>query len=515
MQASGFLQGFSPIRWARRVNWRLEALYLCCVGMETCLLVPVYLVLRVQGVALQEGGFAAQVAASRLAPAPVAVTVGLLLAGMVLGLRTFFDRELPLLKQQAILTGLILGSLLVALRIALGAGQPWWSLRWLPESIYQMAHTSGQLPLPLLASVGMLVLWWRGVSLAQRNLTLATTAFAFRCGVLVLILDAAALALYCEPAWAPPFVVAYFFYGLLAVSLARVEELAAEGGAVGSAFSGRWLGILALASIGLTALGVLLSAVYSLEGIQQVLIWLSPLWRVLEGVLYALLSVLGRLLEPLLIWVIELARGLLSGFSLQGLSALELPAFEPPPPGEPSLAQRLAGETLRYGCLGGLLFLALLVILFILPARRHHRPQVEETRESLWSGQDFLEGAADALRKGSKRLQEVGRLVARYGMGRTFFRALTVRRVYARMCHLAQERGHPRNVAQTPYEYLHVLPQAFPECEEELRIITAAYVQVHYGETPASPEQWDQVLVSWQRVQAAPPPTHHPAGDSR
>lgn len=493
------------VDWLPRVNWRREALYLACVGMETCLLVPWYLLLRVHGVMVQQGQPAAWLAVEQTEPYPVAVTVGVVLAILVWGLRGLFALALPLGKQQTLLATLMLGSLWFALYQTLGEGQPWWSLRWLGEALYSLAYGAGRGSLALLIIGGVVILWWRGVSLAQRRFTLSGVSFAFRLGVLILIAGVAASSLY-EPAWGPPFVVAYFFYSLLAVGLARVEELADMGGAVGSAFSGRWLVILALASGGIAALGWILSSFYSVEGIRQLLLWLNPLWRVLGEVGYFLLSLLARLLEPLLIFLIGLVRQGLLLFPGAESSPVEMPTLEPPPQGELSAVQMAADRVLHYGCVIVPLLLGILLVLFIFPARRRRPAGVEETRESLWSGRELLDEAADALRKGAERLQELGRMVGQYGVGQTLFAALTVRRVYAQMCRRAAERGHRRAPSQTPYEYVLDLDQAFPGCEEEIRAITAAYVQVHYGEVPASPDQWDRVLASWRRVQAAGPP---------
>jgi len=514
VQGGSVLQQLSPARWIRQINWRREALYLSCVGMEICILVPWYLVLRVQAALLQGGRPAVLAVTPHISPVPIAATVGLLLAILVLGLRGLFALDLPLAKQQAILAVLILATWLLALRLTLGGGQPWWSLRWLPDSLYEMTHAARMMPPALLTTIGVMVLWWRGVSLAQRNLTLGSVSFAFRLGVLILIGGVAAMALY-EPAWGPPFVVAYFFYSLLAVSLARVEEMAGEGGTVGPTSSGRWLVILALASAGLIGLGLLASSLYSLEGIRQVLMWLRPLWRFLGGILYVLLSWIARLLEPLMLWLVELVQGAFASFGGQEITPFEFPVFEPPPVTEASGVQRVVGETLRYVCPGAIFLLALLAILFIFPARRRRSQHGEGSSESLLSAQDLLDGAADALKKGAQRLQELGRMVGQYGVGRTLFKALTVRRVYAQMCRVAGERGYPRDASQTPHEYLQILPQAFPGREEEVQSITEAYEQVHYGETPATPEQLDEVQASWQRLQATPPPIHHPSPDSR
>ncbi len=497
------------------IRWREEALYFAFVGMETALLVPWYLALRAQGLLLQEGEAAARAALAGVPLLTVAGEMGLALLVLVWVARGLFGLDLPLVRRQGTLAALILVTWLLALRWTAGAGEPLWSLRWLGAALYEMAHAASEFPASLLTTGTVLVLWWRAVSLAQRHVTLAHTSFAFRVGVLLLVVGVGALSLY-DPGAALPLVVAYFYFSLLAISLARVEELASEGGAVGSALSGRWSAILALATGMLVALGVLAGRLYSLEGLRTLLRWLDPLWRILGDVLYFLLTWVARLLEPLMLWMIEMLQRAM-GTSPSGplVTPLGTPSFVQPPAGPPSPIRALAGEVLQYGCLGGFFFLALLLILLILPGRGAPRPEAEETRESLWSGRAFLQEVAGATRKGADRLRDLWELVGQYGMGRTLFAALTVRRLYALLCHEAARRGFPRSPAQTPYEYLQDLALAFPGREEEARAITEAYVQVHYGETPASLEQWEQVQAAWQRMQAAPPPAPYPSGASR
>jgi hypothetical protein len=75
------------------------------------------------------------------------------------------------------------------------------------------------------------------------------------------------------------------------------------------------------------------------------------------------------------------------------------------------------------------------------------------------------------------------------------------------MASLAAERGYPRAIDQTPYDYLPTLHRAFPESPKEVKEITESYVSVHYGELPEREEELDAVRAAWQRIQqeASPP----------
>lgn len=80
---------------------------------------------------------------------------------------------------------------------------------------------------------------------------------------------------------------------------------------------------------------------------------------------------------------------------------------------------------------------------------------------------------------------------------------ITVRRLYARMTHEASKRGKRRAKYQTAYDYLPLLDQAFPNCNNDVRILTDAYVAAHYGELPDSPEAIEKLQAAWQRLKRA------------
>jgi hypothetical protein len=250
-----------------------------------------------------------------------------------------------------------------------------------------------------------------------------------------------------------------------------------------------------------------LSVLYSIEGIQQLLRWLQPLFDLLEIVLTFVLSLIGRLLEPIMIWLIDHLAVLLEGIlgNEENPITLQPPAIQEFEQGEAPAYLHTLQEVFRYVCFGGVFLVALAIILFVVPARRRRR-KIDETRESIWDEQDLMGDLADALRRGAGRLRDLGQMVRDYGLGRVFFDAVSVRRAYIAMCRLAAQRGFPRADAQTPYEYLRVLPQAFPGHADDVRVITEAYVQVHYGELPASSEEWEQVRTSWERVRESDAP---------
>ena len=83
---------------------------------------------------------------------------------------------------------------------------------------------------------------------------------------------------------------------------------------------------------------------------------------------------------------------------------------------------------------------------------------------------------------------------------RRLIAAARIRRVYAELMALCGRLGEPRAISLTPNEFLPKAGQVFPQHEEELALITRAYVQVRYGEYPESREEVEQVIRAWRQV---------------
>jgi hypothetical protein len=81
----------------------------------------------------------------------------------------------------------------------------------------------------------------------------------------------------------------------------------------------------------------------------------------------------------------------------------------------------------------------------------------------------------------------------------------SIRAIYGRMLDWAAAAGHPRNAAQTPYEYLHVLAQWLPEAGEDFAFITNHYVLVRYGDRFPSHDTLGQVKATWEKLKRTKP----------
>jgi hypothetical protein len=70
---------------------------------------------------------------------------------------------------------------------------------------------------------------------------------------------------------------------------------------------------------------------------------------------------------------------------------------------------------------------------------------------------------------------------------------------------MAAEAGFARAESETPYEYLPILFEAWPDHKFEIRVITDAYTRVHYGEIPETAEELDQLRSAWSKIRDTEP----------
>ncbi len=360
--------------------------------------------------------------------------------------------------------------------------------------------------LPVLVLVSFV--WWRGLRLSMVPPTAVRVAFGIRLGILffigaALMPDAQQMVLAALPA--------FFFFGLLAVSMARAMSLREIWGEPLS-FGPRWTGAMVLAAGAVTMGGFLIAAMLSGLDAEQINSVVQPLITLFLLAFVLLMLPIFLILEPILRALIEA----LSSFGpLENV--LQVPDVssaveQGQQPDTGPLAQMMRQVEHLINQLGGLqtcvgVFIVLLVVAAVLlTLRRRQRASLplDEEREDLES--DALGGLRDMFRRGLGALNDALKSVGQFGLGRDLFAALTVRRVYTQMAALAARRGYPRTPSETPYEYQQTLAHAFPEGGAEVALITEAYVRVRYGEVPESAEALQAVVDAWQQLKASPAP---------
>jgi len=473
------------------LNVRQEVMLVALAAAEICWVAPIFLALS-------------QVSAPHV---PLLLSLGMLvlLLGFFYVYRAVVAANLPLRLQQGVVLLVLLLAIGLFLRYHVYAGPEWRGASWFITLLRSLADVEAVQPGGWVAVMFLIYFWARGIHLARRSLSLQGVAFSFRAGVVILIAGAL-LMHFLSDLDAAGFVIPYFFFALLAVALARIEEVSQVPNSSRSVFSGFWIGST-LASVGLLVLlGMGVALFFYGGGLQGVIDWLWPAVVVVElilvGIGVLLLAIVEAVLGLFSLDLSTLGLGLREALARLG-EALTLPTFAPPPGSNPDTRPPFLGVAqvaMAVGIPLGIIGLVLLLTWYRQWRARHGGR--DEARESTFSAGALARGLRAALEDGLARLGELAGLVDRFGVGSRFLAALSVRRIYANVVRLATDAGYPRARSQTPYEYLGVLRRALPERQEEVLAITEAYVAAHYGQVPDTREELARLRACWQRIRA-------------
>ncbi len=460
-----------------RAYVRRELVFLALGAMDVCVITPLFAALLLQIVPVR--------------PLPVAgISFGVVLTVHYLaraGLRSTLH---PRLRSALLGLGMSVSGLLVVHRL-LHPQTSFWNPAWLVD-IFRTLQQQKSLPQDVLLFFLVLFLWWRGLVLAQRRLDAESVAFRFRLG-LVMLAVTTAVSGYIAPWPLHQFAFAFFFVSMLGTALARAEEVGQQYGGRQSPFGLGWLAALVTASVAVLLLAAGLESLLTGRSFGRLIgPIIEPILKVLSVPLIALMYALAWVVHIITVFLITV----LGEIDWEGFTGLPAP-FESEPPTQPKAPLFTPEQwalAKAVSVVGGVL-LALLVIALSLHRLRAREGRLQgDERESIWEGVHLRRSLDGLLRDGRRRLDEAAAALSR------FFAALTIRRIYARLSALAAERGYPRALHETPYEYLPVLEQSFPDSREEVKRITEAYVAVHYGEVPERPEHLKAIRAAWERV---------------
>jgi hypothetical protein len=410
-----------------------------------------------------------------------AILLGYLLAADLLNRRHV---ESP--WREAALFGLVLATTLLAeWLLVYGGASP---VRWL-GGLGRALLGAGMGARPVLVLFAYnLFLWWRVAAMTGRDLGFFGVGLSFRLGMLAALVGNGILALRGGPPYAGATAAtgllwAYFAAGLVAAALARMDDEALMAGDSTGALLpwGRFTQLLLAVAATLGA-GAALSAVWSPGGFGRVFGWLSPVTGLLFRLLQLLLVALIWLMTPLMLGL----EWLLSSLRTESATQQAQPDPLMLPQGEAfdlvGLVQQWA--LLRYCLVAGGVALALgLIWLFFV--RTQAQPRRDEPEEA---APDEVGGVEASMRR-RWRLAGLLGLVRRYGLGPRLLAAISVQNIYANVSRLAARRGFARPPALSPDDYLSRLELAFPGEAARLARLTDAYLRVHYGDEPASPQE--------------------------
>lgn len=465
-----------------KVNVHREALYLAVMAMEVC---------WVRAWLLFAAVIYDHVGRSLSWGALFFLFVVALYATHILARR---QKDLRRLRVSIALVALL--TILLVAKFELYPEIPLWNPAWVGRFLGGSVRLA---PAELTALLAGLYLWWRGIALTQ-GLGLHGVGFRFRLGIMafvwLLLISAIVTRLDITP-----LIFAYFALGLLAMALARIEEVSRVRGGLPSPFNLSWLLTLVGATALVLLLGLGVTHLFSVEAVRSAIARLEPLVAVVDRLLYHLIVLIARLLEPLMIWLIGFIRELwVEMEQTPQTDRVTLVPFEElfkevEPIQWPAWLSYLVA-VLRWGVIG---LLAAGALWIVVRSFRHWQELVEGTapqsRESVWSGEVFREDLAALLRDGWQRLRGMASL--RVGPG---YSTASIRRIYASLLRLGAAMGYPRPEGATPNEHVATLRQALPDREGEVAAITEAYVRVRYGEAPTTEEDLQRVREWWERV---------------
>ena len=459
------------MRRAEAISWERELPPLIFMAMETAWLIVVYDLLNL-----------AAGSPARLSPGLCC----LLYPAAYLWGRLLRPRNLSPLKK------LFLDLTAAALAAALTAG-----LVLLPPSALDLSlplrEIVGRAPLAgwLMALGWAGFAWLRGWYLAGRKVDYRGLAGGFQMGLAVFLVAlpfSGLLGTGTARIWA--LLSAFFAFGLGGLHLAgRSRSGAQDRGAPNAP----WL-ILALLALGaVLALGYAIWALVDRELVELLISPILWLWDRFSD----LLALLARLLpRPKPVPLPD---------NWATIPHLAAPPFKGPPLDLAWLRKvaEFVFIAATLAIVGMALFRSLTDLLKWL-RRRFSGPAPEAVTVSDYGLLDDLKALFRAL------LSWFGRLFRRRRKGADELAGLspearTVREIYRRFLLWGKSKGRPKGPSLTPHEYQALISLALPGREDDLGLLTEAYVLVRYGGTEPSPDLTALVRTAWKKIRASKP----------
>jgi len=363
----------------------------------------------------------------------------------------------------------------------------WEDPQWLRDFGYALARTVHGFTPESLVALSSALFWGFGCRLAYVRIHFATLVGEFQFGLAILLtlfllnaqweLGTAALI---------PLTLAFFFFALggIAVSHASERESWLSGHS-----RDRWFAFLLLTIGFILGFGWLISVMVD-----------PPLVEFL----FSLMTQVGQ-------WILEGIKRLF--LFLIGLFPASQPGETPVPPPQPQMKRmdELPFQIFSDSFRAVIRFIwGAMVICLLLAALWSISSQVFEwfRRKMGGMGEAEVEPLPGAFREDLlnflKKLLRIFGFAWPFGKGRSVEPLLPgvdwVRKTYRQLSAWAAKKGHARNPAQTPYEYLPGLVAWLPERGGDFAFITEQYVRTRYGLSVPTENGLEELRQSWQRI---------------
>jgi hypothetical protein len=362
-------------------------------------------------------------------------------------------------------------------------GDPLW-LRDFGGAIARMVHSSNP---EALLTVSSAVFWGFGCRLAYGRIHFATLVSEFQFGLAIL------LALFLlnaqwelSPATLIPLTLAFFFFALGGIGVSHGLERESW---VSGRYRGRWFAFLLLTIGFILGMGWLISAVVNPSLIEFILSFLAGVGRWIWSWIVKFFIFLGELIPPPKPAQLGPAARLAQTKGLTDKPFL--------------LFSDSVREVIRF------LWGAMVVSLLLVALWRISSDIFEWLRRKMGGMADAeVETLPGAFREDFfnflKRLLRIFGVPWPFRRGRRAEPFLAgadrVRKTYRQLSAWAAKKGHARDPAQTPYEFLQGLTLWLPEKRGDLACITEQYVRVRYGLSATTESGLEELRESWQRI---------------
>ena len=339
----------------------------------------------------------------------------------------------------------------------------------------------------------LVLLWWRGTTIAQDEVTLDSVRSSFQWGLIVLF-AAVLIDTVTEADLVGGFLVmGYFGVGLAGMALARYSSETSDSQIMSFEW---WLPIMVSVG-GVLILGLIISAI-GLGGLDDVTrLLLNVIGDIGFWVIKPLLLGLGYIAGAL-VAVGNWLSGMFGGGDLSGLAraqeqirqfheTMQQEAGEDGPPAAFIFILKFLGFTLGVSIAGWIIYR-------IFKFRRLHQGPgaVEETRESVFSWSQANQDLSDLLSDWWNKWMP-GR-----AKGKMIPDPQNPREVYHALLDLSEESGRAREKWQTPREHEGTLSGLFPL--DPVDRIVDGFQHVYYGESEATAPEIEGLRADWTAI---------------
>lgn len=428
---------------------------------------------------------------------PVGVVFGFFLTLILLPfnlIRLMSLLDIPLDKQRMVLAVELFFTLLITLRGTLYAPTSWLDWRWVGELFGHLRASGYPFWARDFSVIGTVIyLWWRGVRLIARSRGVDDFGLQFRIRALLF----APVVVYLSTTrlvWdVTPFLGLYFFCSLVLLALIRAEQVEEESSGLAFPLTPRWVGTIATAAFVAIMVSVLVASSVTSDTL------LGPPQLAVRFAATATFYTLAKMLGPTFFYLLNVLSVWLA-FILRPLAAAlaQIPAL-PQFNFDNNLSQNslaTPGEATTLSFLPALIAIIFVVGVIGILLLTVSRMRIGREQARGGASSPSLE-MPDALESPSL-LDKLRQMIPGLRAWRT---AASIRRIYRQMVYAATAAGHPRQPTTTPYEFLAELQAVWPMGQEEVALITAAYVRVRYGEVPETTAELDEIFRAWQQLE--------------